>query len=72
MYIVELSGLVWQYSTAEEAWNNKALEVRKNCPPMTGTISGAIFGVRTFEEFKRLLDEGKVLQYHALKVHIVG
>ena len=71
MYVVELSGLVWQYNTAEEVWNtNKALEARKNCPPITGSI-GTVWGVRQFEEFKRLLDEGKVLQYHALKVYKV-
>jgi len=70
VYIIELSGKTWEYVTAEEAWNNKHLGVRKNCPPMNPTDScNSIFGVREFTEFQRLLDSGAVLQYHAMKVY---
>lgn len=67
MYIIELGTLRWEYDTAEEAWCNRHLEVRKSCPPMN-LNDVVVTGVRAFEEFKKLLDEGKVLQYHALTV----
>lgn len=30
-----------------------------------------IIGVRTYEEFKRYLDDGAVLQYHSMRVYKV-
>jgi hypothetical protein len=55
MYCVKLNTCVWQYETALEAWNNKPLQVRR--------------GDRgNFDEFARLLDSGKTLQFHALTV----
>lgn len=68
MYYVKINELVWQYATAQEAWNNKPLQVRRSCPQMN--LGGdVVTGVGGFDEFVRLLDSGKTLQYHALSVY---
>lgn len=72
MYCVELTGLKWYYETAEEVWyTNVPLQVRKSCPPIQNAPNGVIFGVRIFYDFKHLIDQCVVLQYHSLKVYKV-
>lgn len=67
VYCVELGGLKWTYKTSLEAWNNKALEVRKSGSSML--LGNIITGIRNYEDFVKHLDEGAVLGYHVLRVY---
>lgn len=70
MYCLQLCNLKWYYTTALEAWNDRHLDVRRNFGKLdfgTGTITG----VKTYDEFVQQLEDGAVLQYHALKVYKV-
>lgn len=67
VYCVELGGLKWTYATALEAWNNKALEVRKSGSSML--LGNVVTGIKNYDDFVKKLDEGAVLGYHILKVY---
>lgn len=70
MYCLQLGSLKWYYATALEAWNDRHLEARKNFRKMDFGAD-TITGIKTYDEFVQHLDDGAVLQYHALKVYKV-
>lgn len=68
MYCLQLGNLKWYYATAQDAWDDRHLDVRKNFQKIDfGT--GVITGVRNFKEFVEHLENGAVLQFHALRVY---
>ena len=67
VYCVQLGELKWTYSTALEAWNNKALEVRRSYSQLQ--LGNVVTGIRTYAEFVTKLNEGAVLGFHALRVY---
>lgn len=67
-YCIELGNLKWTYSTPLEAWDNKALQVRKSGSSML-LGDNIVTGIRNYDDFVRYLDEGAILGYHVLKVY---
>lgn len=67
VYCIEFNGLKWTYTTALEAWDNEALQVRKGSGLQLD--ANIITGIRTYEEFVTKLDEGATLGFHSLRVY---